>query len=118
MTKNIHDRAESRNNNQRSPPKKPTRKPTKQAKQDKPAPAKPKWSPSDPDLLNWQSMCEYARFYRKRLSDRDREYLERVLLGETGFDCGRATPELMIRLRSIVVAIDAARDAAPTRGDA
>jgi hypothetical protein len=89
----------------RKPPKKTPSKPPKQAK-----PAKPKWEPPEPDPLNWQSMCEFCRFYKSRLSDRDRSFIERVLLGETGFELGRATPDLMRRLRGIVAAVNAARN--------
>jgi hypothetical protein len=33
------------------------------------------------------------------------------LLGEVGFDLGRATKEMMVRLRGIVDAVNASRDA-------
>jgi hypothetical protein len=96
----------------RSPPKKPS-KPAKPAKPSQPA--KPKWEQHDPDLFNWQSMCEFCRFYSRRLTDLDRDYIARVLSGQTGFDLGRATPELMRRLRGIVDAVNASRDADRSR---
>lgn len=96
----------------RSPPKKPSSKPSKQAKPSKPA--RPKWEPPDPDLLNWESMAHYCRFY-SRLNDLDQDFIARVLSGQTGFDLGRATPEVMRRLRGIVAAVDASRDADRSR---
>jgi hypothetical protein len=91
---------------------KPSPKPSKPAKQAKPPrkTPKPKWEPDEPDLLNWQSMCEYCTFYKSRLNDIDRTYIARVMSCETGFDLGRATPELMRRLRGIVAAVDASRN--------
>lgn len=69
------------------------------------------WEPSEPDLLNWESMSWYCRFHSHRLRDDDREFIVRVLLGRTGFDLGRATTDLMHRLRSIVAKVKAARSA-------
>jgi hypothetical protein len=93
-------------------PRKPPKKPSKQAKTSKPT--KPKREPHEPDLLNWESMAQYCRFY-KRLNDLDQDYIDRVLLGQTGFDLGRATQELMRRLRGIVASVDASRDADGSR---
>ena len=69
-----------------------------------------KWAPPPPDLYNWESMVQFCRFHGHRLRDDDREFVSDVLAGDTGFDLGRATPELMRRLRRIVSDIDAARD--------
>ena len=74
------------------------------------APAK--WAPPTPDLHNWESMAHFCRFHGRHLRDDDREFVADVLAGDTGFDLGRATPELMRRLRRIVAEIEAARDAA------
>ena len=46
----------------RKPPKQPSSKSAKPAKP--PKPAKPKWEPHEPDLLNWESMAHYCRFYK------------------------------------------------------
>jgi hypothetical protein len=70
------------------------------------------WEPSPPDLYNFESMSWYSHFHSRHLPDHDRDYVVGVLLGRTGFDLGRATPELMRRLRSIVAKIEAARGAA------
>jgi hypothetical protein len=69
------------------------------------------WEPSPPDLHNWESMSWYCRFWSRHLRDGDREYIANVLLGRTGFDLRRATPELMRRLRDIVGRVEAARSA-------
>jgi hypothetical protein len=71
------------------------------------------WEPSDPDLLNWESMSWYCRFHSHHLRDDDREFIIRVLLGRTGFDLGRATTDLMHRLRAVVSNVKAARGAEP-----
>jgi len=78
-------------------------------------PAKPpertKREPSPPDLYNWESMCWYCQRGSRYLSDDDRRYIDEVLLEREGFDLGRATPELMRRLRDIVGRVQAARRA-------
>lgn len=78
-------------------------------------PAVTSWSPPEPDQLNWQSMAWHCHFHSHRLRDDDRDYLVDVLLGRTGFDLGRATPELMRRLRSIVAKVKAVRSAEGVR---
>ena len=70
-----------------------------------------RWEPSAPDLYNWESLSWYCRFWSRHLRDSDQDFVVAVLLGRTGFDLGRATPELMRRLRSIVAKIEAARGA-------
>jgi hypothetical protein len=77
-------------------------------------PGKPErvsWEPPPPDLLNWESMSWHCHFHSHRLRDDDRDFVVDVLLGRAGFDLGRATPELMQRLRSIVAKVKAARSA-------
>jgi hypothetical protein len=75
-------------------------------------PARASWEPPDPDLLNWESMAWYCRCWSQHLRGDDLDYVVHALLGRTGFDLGRATPELMRRLRSIVAKVKAARSAA------
>jgi hypothetical protein len=70
-----------------------------------------RWEPSAPDPYNWESLSWYCRFWSRHLRDNDQDFVVAVLLGRTGFDLGRATPELMRRLRSIVAKVKAARDA-------
>jgi hypothetical protein len=73
------------------------------------APEKP-WGPPPPDLTNWQSMGWFCHFHSRSLQDHDRGFVADVLLGSDDvFDCGRATPELMGRLRRIVSGLQSAR---------
>jgi hypothetical protein len=67
--------------------------------------------PPPPDLYNWESMAWYCRFHSRHIQDLDLDYVVGALLGRTGFDLGRATPELMRRLRDIVGRVQAARRA-------
>lgn len=72
-------------------------------------PARASWEPPPPDLHNWESMAWYAFYWHRHLPDHDAEFVRHALLGRVGFDLGRATPELMRRLRSIVAKVRAAR---------
>jgi hypothetical protein len=74
-------------------------------------PARASWEPSPPDLHNWESMAWFAFYSHRHLPDHDTDFVRHALLGRVGFDLGRATPELMRRLRSIVAKIKAARTA-------
>jgi hypothetical protein len=75
------------------------------------APEKTNWGLPPPDLYNWESMGWWCHFHSHSLRDDDRDYVGDALLGRTGFDLGRATPELMQRLRSIVAKLKAALSA-------
>ena len=74
-------------------------------------PERSNWGPPEPDLHNWESMSWFCHFHSRHVQDHDRDYVVGVLLGRTGFDLGRATPELMRRLRDIVGRVQAARRA-------
>jgi hypothetical protein len=74
-------------------------------------PAASSGSPATPDLHNWESMGWWRHNHIGYLSDDDREYVADALLGRVGFELGRATPELMRRLRGIVARVEAARNA-------
>jgi hypothetical protein len=69
------------------------------------------WEPPPPDCDNWESMSWWLRYNSRYLHDDDRDYVIRALLGRTGFDLGRATPELMRRLRNLIAKVEAARSA-------
>jgi hypothetical protein len=75
------------------------------------APERTYEAPPPPDLYNWESMAWYCHFHSHRLRDEDRGFVVEVLLGREGFDLGRATTELMRRLRGIVAKVKAARSA-------
>jgi hypothetical protein len=74
-------------------------------------PERTNWEPPPPDLYNWESMAWFCRYWSRHLRDSDREFVVDALLGNAGFDLGRATPELMCRLRGIVDRVKAARNA-------
>jgi hypothetical protein len=74
-------------------------------------PVRTKRPPPPTDRHNWEALAQFCRSGFRFLHDDDREFIADVLAGEVGFDLGRATPELMNRLRRLVSEIEAARDA-------
>ena len=72
-------------------------------------PTNASWEPLPPDPHSWESMAWYAFYSHRHLPDHDTDFVRHALLGRVGFDLGRATPELIRRLRSIVAKVKAAR---------
>jgi hypothetical protein len=74
-------------------------------------PVRTKQPPPPLDPFNWQAIAQFCRGGVRYLSDDDHEFVSDVLAGEVGFELGRATPELMRRLRRLVSEIETAREA-------